>query len=135
MKYGERLEHFAKRAKKSRAELGAAIGCSVQNIGMIYRDVRGNDQKLLLDNHFKAAEFLGVDPIELYTGIERPVTATSGFSAHGEDLAILFDLIPASSRIARAQAYNAAMGAILDVLQQLHIESGLQAVDLKRLTA
>lgn len=135
MKYGQKFESLLRQSQKSRSEFGAAIGCGQQNISQLFSDARGTDQKLTLEKHFKAAEFLGVDPVELYTGDARLGSMESGFSSAADELAILYDMIPAANRIARAQAYNAASAAIIDVLQRVRSENQPQPVDLKRLTA
>lgn len=134
MKYGERLEHLLLQAKKSRSEFGAAIGCTVQNLSQIFSDRRGTDQKLMLDSHFKAAEFLGVDPVELYTGISAPYAGATNFSESACDLATLYDMIPRSNLIDRIEAYNAAAAAIVPIVQRLRTEIQLQDSSQRRLS-
>lgn len=106
----------------SRRQVAEVAKCSVQNIGMILNNARGVDQKLGVESHEAVAEFLRVNSRWLLAG-EGPIdplprnVAPIELSAAAIEIAALFDLIPAAEKIKRAQAYNAATTAILQVLQ------------------
>jgi len=73
MSYGIRLKQALDHAKKSRRELSAAIGQSVQSIGMV---ISGKNEKLSTVASAKAAAFLRVDHSWLVTG-KGSMTATA----------------------------------------------------------
>lgn len=136
MNYGQRLEAALKAAKKSRKDLSDQIGISPQAIGMVITSAGGKERSLSTENHTKAAEYLGVNPNWLATGVgemlgkdyklvgeaERYKLPSVGKpnepSPSAMELALLFDEIPATDRVRRARAYSAASSAILDVLQE-----------------
>lgn len=129
MSYGQRLQLAMDSLGRlrgwevTRLELSVAAGCSRQNIGMIITGAKGEDQKLSSDKHAKASAFLKVNPDWLLTG-EGPMYLDSvkkrpdELSPSAQEIAELYDMIPAHDRIRRAQAYNKATAAILDVLQR-----------------
>lgn len=129
MSYGHRLQeamnHLAdvRGMKVDRRELALAAGCSPQNIGMILNNALKRDQKLSNEKHAKAAAFLRVDPHWLSTGEgemapQRQISSVqSELTPTAHDLADLFDMIPVSDKVRRAQAFNSASAAILAVLQ------------------
>ena len=128
MLYGERLKLAMTRRGNtlgqdvSRKQVAEIAQCSVQNIGMVLANARGSDQKLSIKSHEAVAEFLRVNPKWLLTGagpIDPPqrTSAPTELSAAAVEIAALFDLIPQADKIKRAQAYNAATTAILQVLQ------------------
>lgn len=65
--YGQRLADALKAANKSRKELAAALGISVQAVGDV---IRGNTISFTAENNAKAALFLKVSPNKL-AGIEK----------------------------------------------------------------
>ena len=65
MTYGIRLKEALTHAKKSRRELAAAIGQTVQSIGMV---INGKAERLSTVASAKAAAFLRVDHNWLVTG-------------------------------------------------------------------
>ena len=65
MSYGLRLKEALEHAKKTRRELSAAIGQSVQSIGMV---IAGKNDQLSTSASAKAAAFLRVDHNWLVTG-------------------------------------------------------------------
>lgn len=124
-------------AKKTRKHLADYLGISPQAIGMVLTSAGGKVRSLSTENHTKAAELLGVNPHWLATGEgdmnarDYRITAEPGHyeisksparenepSPSAMELALLYDEIPATDRIRRARAYNAASAAILDVLQE-----------------
>lgn len=135
--YGLRLQAALKSANKSRKDLALAIGTSSQAIGMVITSAGGKERSLSTENHTKAADFLGVNPHWLATGngemvardykliaepghyeIPKIEQQTGEPSPSAMELAYLYDEIPASDRVRRARAFNAASAAILDVLQE-----------------
>lgn len=68
MSYSLRLQQALSAANKTRKDLAAAVGCSVQNIGMILTNAKGTDQQFSAVHHAKAAKFLKVDAHWLATG-------------------------------------------------------------------
>lgn len=129
MSYGQRLQLAMDSMGRlrgwevTRLELSVAAGCSRQNIGMIITGAKGPDQKLSTEKHAKAAAFLGVNPDWLLVGegpmyLERVKKRPDELSPSAQEIAELFDMIPAHDRIRRALAYNKATAAILDVLQR-----------------
>ena len=65
MTYGARLQEALTHAKKSRRELAAAIGQTVQSVGMV---INGKAERLSTVASAKAAAFLRVDHNWLVTG-------------------------------------------------------------------
>lgn len=128
--YGERLQMAIERRsertgqKVSRRDVAAAAECSVQNIGMILGNSKGVDQKLGAKAHVAVATLLKVNPHWLATG-EGPIDPPSPLNAPSEltpaaiELAALYDMIPAADKVARAQAFNLASTAIMQVLQSV----------------
>lgn len=128
--YGERLKIAMDRRSErtgqevTRKDVATAAGCSVQNIGMILTNAKGVDQKLGAQAHTAVSALLKVSPHWLSTG-EGPIDPPSSFSAPSEltpaaiELAALYDMIPASDKVARAQAFNLATTAIMQVLQSV----------------
>lgn len=106
----------------SRKDVAQIAGVSVQNIGMVINDAKGRDQKLGTASHAAVAAFLLVNSQWLLTG-EGPMAATHAIKVLTElsptaaELGALFDMIPATDKIRRAQAFNAASTAIMQVLQ------------------
>lgn len=128
MSYGQRLQLAMdslgrlRGREVTRLEVSLAAGCSRQNIGMIITGSKGPDQKLSSEKHAKAAACLKVNPDWLLTGEgpmypEGPKKRPDELSPSAQEIAELFDMIPAHDRIRRAQAYNKATAAILSVLQ------------------
>lgn len=68
MSYADRLQQALAASNKSRKDLALAVGCSVQNIGMILTNAGKKDQQFSAVLHAKAAKFLKVDPYWLATG-------------------------------------------------------------------
>jgi hypothetical protein len=105
-----------------RKDMARIAGVSVQNIGMVVNDAKGRDQKLGTASHAAVAAFLRVSSQWLLTG-EGPMATTHAIKAPTElsataiELGALFDMIPATDKIRRAQAFNAASTAIVKVLQ------------------
>lgn len=127
MLYGERLKLAMERRSAvlgrdvTRKELAAVAQCTVQNIGMILNNAKGVDQTLTAKSHTAVADYLKISSAWLLneTGpmeAQRP-SAPASLSPAAVELAVLFDMIPVSERIKRAQAFNAATSAILQVLQ------------------
>lgn len=128
--YGERLKIAMDRRsertgqKVTRKDVAIAAGCSVQNIGMILTNAKGQDQKLGAQAHTAVATLLKVNPHWLSTG-EGQIDPPSSFSAPAEltpaaiEIAALYDMIPAVDKVARAQAFNLATTAIMQVLQSV----------------
>ena len=127
MLYGERLQiAIEKRSKElgreiARKEVADVADRSVQNIGMILNNAKGQDQVLGALAHARVSRLLRVNPdwlLEEIGEIEPTAGAThSNWSSAAQDIADLFDSIPASDKIKRIQAFNAATTAILEVLQ------------------
>lgn len=128
MLYGERLQIAIKRRedqigrKITRLELSKVADCSRQNIGMILTNSIKKDQKLSSESHSAVASFLKVNPDWLLSetgSIDPPnsVNAPSDLSAAAIELAALFDMIPASDRISRAQAFNSASTVVMQALK------------------
>jgi transcriptional regulator with XRE-family HTH domain len=126
--YGERLKKAMLRRGEAlgrvitRKELSQAAGCSVQNIGMILTNAKGKDQKLSTESHAKAAAFLKVDPDWLLNEVgdiepKSQTNAPTELTSAAVEIAVLFDMIPVSDRIRRAQAFNSATAEIMRVLQ------------------
>ena len=130
MTYGERLQKAIARRESvigrviSRLELSKVAGCSRQNIGMILTNAKGTDQKLTTESHAAVSAFLKVNPEWLLSekgSIEPPgqLNAPSYLSAVAVEMGVLFDMIPLDDRIRRAQAFNLATSAIMQVLQDV----------------
>lgn len=128
MTYGERLHLAMIRRGEAlgrdieRKEVAAVAGCSVQNIGMILANAKGADQTLAARSHAKVAAFLRVNPDWLLDEVgtmEAPnvVNAPRDLTPAAVEIASLFDMIPSSDKIRRAQAFNAATDSIILVLQ------------------
>ena len=128
MKYGDRL----KRAMDyrgdmigreiTRKEVAVVAGCSVQNIGMILTDSKKKDQRLLAKGHAAVSAFLKVRADWLLSGQggmepSSVASAPSELTSAAIEIAVLFDMIPSGDRIRRAQAFNLATTAIMQVLQ------------------
>jgi hypothetical protein len=126
--YKKRLGELMQVKGIGRQELATAIGISYQGV----RKVFDSDGAFGSENNLKAAEYFGVNPKWLATGegnklsvsyelqgeagvyVKSPVDQASPSAM---EIALLFDLIPATDRIRRIQAYNAATSAILRILQ------------------
>ena len=130
MLYGERLLMAMRRRGEmlgqeiTRKDVARVAGTSVQNIGMILKNAMGRDQKLNTKSHAAVADFLKVSSAWLLdeTGpIDPPpvAAAPTELTPAAVELAVLFDMIPAADKISRAQAFNAASTAIMQVLQSL----------------
>ena len=127
MLYGERLKIAMDRRGDvlgqavTRKDIAGVAKCSVQNVGMILTNAKGVDQKFGAGSHAAVADYLRVNPDWLLNEvgpIETPrAIAPSHLSPAAIEIAALFDMIPASDKIKRAQAYNAATTAIMQVLQ------------------
>lgn len=128
MKYGERLQlAMTKRGdvtgnEVTRASVARIAECSPQNIGMIINDAKNKDQKLQTKAHSAVAAFLRVNSQWLLDetgpmGVSTTVIAPSTLSESAIEMAVLYDMIPASDKIKRARAFNAATDAIISVLQ------------------
>ena len=108
----------------TRKDVAKVAGCAVQNIGMIINDAKGRDQHLSAEAHLAVAAFLKVNPDWLATG-EGPVDPPSSLRYPSEltpaavELAALFDMLPVTDRVARAQAFNDATSSIMRVLQHV----------------
>lgn len=128
MLYGERLDQAMRKRGEtlgqeiSRKDVANVAGVSVQNIGMILTNAKGSDQKLRTEAHAKVAAYLKVSSRWLLSG-EGPMEPDAAVNAPSEltpaaiELAVLFDMIPIADKIRRAQAFNAASTAIMQVLQ------------------
>ena len=130
MLYGERLQLAMTRRSEmlgqevTRNDIARVAARSVQNIGMIINNAKGTDQKLGTKAHAAVADYLKVSSEWLLTG-EGPMEPRSSVNAPTEltpsaiEIAVLFDMIPLSDKIRRAQAFNAATTAIMQVLQSV----------------
>jgi len=128
--YGERLKTAMDRRAQvtgqavTRKDVAKAAGCKVQNIGMILNNAKGRDQKLGAAAHAAVSAHLKVNLHWLATG-SGPVEPTSLLQAATKltpaavELAALYDMLPASDKVARAQAFNLATTAIIQVLQSV----------------
>ena len=128
MLYGERLLLAMRKRSESlgqdieRKDVARVAGTSVQNIGMIITNAKGRDQKLRTESHAAVAAYLKVSSGWLLNG-EGPMEPKAQVNAPTEltpaaiELAVLFDMIPQAEKIRRAQAFNAASTAIMQVLQ------------------
>ena len=65
MTYGERLEQVLKQSGKSRRELAAHLGITVQAVGQV---VRGESTAFNAERHVRTALFLECDSLYLVTG-------------------------------------------------------------------
>jgi len=124
MLYGERLKlAMDKRSGElgrevTRKEVAEVAGCSVQNIGMILTNAKGDDQVLKTLAHARVCRFLRVNPDWLLEEIGDIEPAQSpGLSQSAQDIAELYDTIPTTNRIGRIQAFNEATMAIMRVLK------------------
>lgn len=126
MLYGERLKMAMERRGEmlgqevARKDVAAVAKCTVQNIGMILNNSKGVDQTLTAKSHAAVADYLKVNPEWLLKGIgpmEVQRNAPSTLTPAAIEIAALFDMIPVTDKIKRAQAFNAATMAILQVLQ------------------
>lgn len=122
MTYGKRLNQAMEARGVARRELATAIGCTPQILGIVINSSEEKDRKLNTENHAAAVMRLSVSSDWLLhgRGTMEPTEpqATSKEATPGAmEIAILYDLIPVGDRIKRAQAWNAATRAILDVLQ------------------
>lgn len=128
MTYGERLQQAITRRENmtgqaiSRLELARVAGCSRQNIGMILTNASGKDQRMTAPSHSAVSAFLRVNPDWLLNGTgdiepSGQLNAPSHLSSAAVEMAVLFDMIPAEDRLRRAQAFNQATTAIMQVLQ------------------
>lgn len=72
MSYGERLKLALETAKKSRKDLAAAMGITVQAIGDV---VNGKTRAFTAENNARAAAFLSANPSWLATGDGNPQAA------------------------------------------------------------
>jgi hypothetical protein len=128
MLYGERLQLAMTRRSEmlgqevTRNDVAKVAQRSVQNIGMIINNAKGTDQKLGTKAHAAVAEYLKVSsdwllneegPMEPRTSVNAPTELTPS----AIEIAVLFDMIPLTDKIRRAQAFNAASTAIMQVLQ------------------
>lgn len=127
MLYGERLQVAMNMRSDTlgqavtRKQIAEVAKCSVQNIGMLINNSKGVDQKLSTESHAAVAEFLRINPEWLLNGTgpiapARPHAPTT-LSPAAIEIAALFDMIPQSDKIRRAQAFNAATSIILQELQ------------------
>jgi hypothetical protein len=126
MLYGERLKMAMDRRSEmlgqevTRKDIATVAECSVQNIGMILNNSKGVDQTLTAKRHAAVADYLKVNPQWLLDGtgpMEVQRNAPSTLTPAAIEIAALFDMIPVTDKIKRAQAFNAATMAILQVLQ------------------
>lgn len=126
MLYGERLKMAMDRRSEmlgqevTRKDIATVAECSVQNIGMILNNSKGVDQKLSTESHAAVADYLKVSPEWLLKGTGQMAvqrSAPSSLTPAAIEIAALFDMIPVTDKIKRAQAFNAATMAILQVLQ------------------
>lgn len=126
MLYGERLQlAMEKRSQEvgreiARKEIAAVAGRTVQNIGMILSNAKGDDQTLGALAHARVARFLRVNPDWLLEeiGDMEPdrLASAKNLSQAAQDIAELFDTIPTSNKVGRIKAFNDATTAILRVL-------------------
>jgi hypothetical protein len=87
---------------------------------MILNNSKGVDQKLSTESHAAVADYLKVSPEWLLKGTGQMAvqrSAPSSLTPAAIEIAALFDMIPVTDKIKRAQAFNAATMAILQVLQ------------------
>lgn len=126
--YAERLTKAMTAAGKTRADITKNTDCTKQTLYFLFASAKqGRDARLSTENNAQVATYLGVDPVWLATG-DGDMNAAGTLSSAALDIATLYDLIPVKDRIRRARAYNAATGAILDVLHELpEIASAIQA--------
>lgn len=128
MLYGERLlQAMQKRSATlgrdiTRKDVAKVADTSVQNIGMIITNSKGTDQKLRTEAHERVASYLKVNSRWLLTGdgeMEQAsaINAPSELTPAAIEIAVLFDMIPASDKLSRAKAFNSASTAIMQVLQ------------------
>lgn len=109
----------------ARKDVAKVASVSVQNIGMILKDAMKRDQKLGTEAHAAVAAYLKVNSRWLLTG-EGPMAAMSTLqlptelSAAATELAVLFDMIPVTNKIARAKAFNGASSLIMQLLEAVN---------------
>ena len=115
MTYGARLQEALTHAKKSRRELAAAIGQTVQSIGMV---ITGKAERLSTVASAKAAAFLRVDHNWLVTGrgtmipSNVPAPQAEKLSPSAQNLGEWLDKIKDPDRHYRIA--HAAMAVILE---------------------
>lgn len=130
MLYGERLQVAMDRRGQvtgqviTRAFIAKVADCSVQNVGVVIKNAKGRDQRFHAKAHAAAAAFLKVNPDWLLNGtgemdLPPPNNAPAELTQAAIEMAALYDMIPVSEKIARAQAFNLATTAIMTVLQSL----------------
>ena len=96
-----------------RTRLADALGISYQAV----KKMLDEDGKFGRVNNSKAAALFKVSPDWLSSGLEDATTEAASLSRAAFDLAKLFDLIPETDLVSRAQAYARATGAIVAVLK------------------
>lgn len=80
---------------------------------------RNLERSIGLPNLFLDAPNLQLNhPEKLPVQVDPPAKQAGEASATAMEIALLYDLIPASDRVRRTRAYNAATKAILDVLEE-----------------
>lgn len=106
----------------TRKDVAQAAGTTVQNVGMVINNALGRDQRFHTRSHAAVAAYLrvrsewlldGMGPMEPEVEGELPSKLTPA----AVDLAVLYDMIPSGDTIRRAQAFNAASMAIMQLLQ------------------
>ena len=121
--YANRVQSLMDRDGIDRTRLAEALGISYQAV----KKLLDEDGKFGRANNLKAAALFKVSSDWLSSGVEDAATEAAKLSRGANDLAKLFDLIPESDLVRRAQAYAGASGAIVQVLQDATIslqESG-----------
>lgn len=117
MTYAKRLQSAMTASEKSRKELSAAIGVSVQAIGMVLTNAGGKERTLATESSAKAARFLRVDCHWLATGQGemRPLagSAQGPLSADAAEMGAYFDKLTIADD--RTRAYVGAMAVILKI--------------------
>ena len=125
--YRDRLQTLMDGIGMDRTRLSIALGISYQAVRKVFE----NNAKFGTVNNMKTAQYFHVSSDWLLTGkgvqeVDHPKNLTAG----AIEIAELYDLIPVSDRIRRAQAASGATAAILDVLERHAIV--LQAKDQKK---
>lgn len=126
MTYGQRLQQAMDMAKKTRKQLAAELGCSVQALGMVITGAGKAERSLTARSNALAARYLKVDGYWLATGEGESTPgnkkALAGLSDDALEIAIHFDMLIDKSD--RTRAYVAAMAEVIKVLAAREAKHG-----------
>ena len=114
--YKDRLQAEMDKLGIDRARLAKLLGISYQAVRKVFE----SNGKFGVANNLKAAEYFNVSPGWLANGRGQrdSVSTPLDQSPAAQEIAALYDMIPATDRIRRAQAYNGATAAIVEVLER-----------------